>query len=263
MLDDAVVIVGAGLVGSLLATSLQLKGYNVSIYERWGDIRSQTAGVGRSINLVATARGLRALDTLPPAMKASLLELGTKVTGRIIHTGDAEPIFQRYGKDDTEFNYSISRLELNKFLLNEAEKAGATLHFNHALVGLDVSSDDYALLTFDTEATAGPPQVRDSNTRVRAAGPVIAADGGGSAVRKALKAAGLCEYEEVMLESGYKEMTFPKEAAEAGAMAGHGLHIWPCGGHRPPEPGHPRPALHRNRTDVRRGHTSSPQATTC
>jgi kynurenine 3-monooxygenase len=233
MESDQIVVVGAGLVGSLLATSLQLKGYKVSLYERWGDIRAQTASSGRSINLVATARGLRALDTLPPELRASLLELGTRVTGRIIHSGGDgdEPIFQRYGKDDTEFNYSISRLELNKFLLNEAEKAGAHIHFNHALVDSDFAGE-YPTLTFDVDSSAeSPPQLRASNVVVSAAGPVIAADGGGSAVRRALKAAGLCEYDEIMLDSGYKEMTFPKAAAEAGGMAGYGLHIWPCGEH--------------------------------
>ena len=35
-----------------------------------------------------------------------LLELGTKVTGRIIHLDGTEPVFQRYGEDG-EYNHSI------------------------------------------------------------------------------------------------------------------------------------------------------------
>ena len=31
---------------------------------------------------------------------------------------------QAYGKDDSEYNLSISRYELNVFLINQAEKAG-------------------------------------------------------------------------------------------------------------------------------------------
>ena len=58
---------------------------------------------------------------------AGLLALGTKVTGRVIHTDGNEPAFQRYGKDDSEFNYSINRYETNKYLLNQAVLAGATL----------------------------------------------------------------------------------------------------------------------------------------
>ena len=115
--DDDVTIIGAGLVGSLLGIILQNAGYRVTIYERFGDIRA-IPSAGRSINLVATVRGLRALSVLPPALKAELLELGTKVTGRIIHLDGTEPVFQRYGKDDSEYNHSISRYDLNKFLTN-------------------------------------------------------------------------------------------------------------------------------------------------
>ena len=55
--------------------------------------------------------------------------------------------------------------------------------------------------------------------------------GAGSAVRGALREAGLTSFTQEMLSSGYKEMSFPKEAAEAGRMARHGLHIWPRGTH--------------------------------
>ncbi|KAH8092014.1 FAD binding protein [Aureococcus anophagefferens] len=124
--ETSITIVGAGLVGSLLAVVLRSKGYDVRIFERYGDIRA-IPSVGRSINLVATVRGLRALRALPPDVCERLLQLGTKVTGRVIHTTDGEALFQRYGKDDSEFNYSISRYELNKFLLSEAERAGAEI----------------------------------------------------------------------------------------------------------------------------------------
>ena len=212
--ETSITIVGAGLVGSLLAVVLRSKGYDVRIFERYGDIRA-IPSVGRSINLVATVRGLRALRALPPDVCDRLLKLGTKVTGRVIHTTDGEALFQRYGKDDSEFNYSISRYELNKFLLTEAEKAGAQIHFGAKLVDLDASGDR-CCLKFD---------FGDGPTTVRCEGPVLACDGGGSGVRRALgDRAGATEEK---LESGYKEMLFPKtEKLEA-----HGLHIWPRGTH--------------------------------
>ena len=219
--SEELTIVGAGLVGSLLATILQTKGYRVTVYERWGDIRN-VPPAGRSINLVGTARGLRALRHLPPKVKEELLQLGTRVTGRIIHTDDGERIFQRYGKDDSEFNYSLSRYELNKFLINKAEEAGVRFHFGARVVGCDVSGEHAVLKTVDE---AGAEKL------VPCAGPVIASDGGGSGVRYSLRDQKLCEFTEDMLGSGYKEMTFPKEPAAAGEMALHGLHIWPRGKH--------------------------------
>ena len=219
--DDDITIIGAGLVGSLLGIILQNAGYRVTIYERFGDIRA-IPSAGRSINLVATVRGLRALSVLPPALKAELLELGTKVTGRIIHLDGTEPVFQRYGKDDSEYNHSISRYDLNKFLISRAEAAGVALHFGHKLVGVDLSG-----------ATAKLNFVDDGGREVAVtcAGPLVGADGAGSALRYALRDAGHCSFVEEKLESGYKEMSFPADAAAAGGMAAHGLHIWPRGDH--------------------------------
>ena len=37
-------------------------------------------------------------------------------------------------------------------------------------------------------------------------------------MRYALRRLGLCEFEESMLDSGYKEMVFPQASAEAGAI---------------------------------------------
>jgi len=248
--SDEIAVVGAGLVGALVATILQLKGYRVTLYERYGDIRSIPSS-GRSINLVATVRGLRALSVLPAQFKADLLALGTHVTGRIIHLDSAsEPIFQRYGKDDSEYNHSISRYELNKFLIAQAEAAGVQLHFGHRLVKTDWSGE-YATLTFMATGSAGAVPGAEERTLGAAAeggagagaeeeerevvaqlsGPLIAADGAGSVVRRALADAGLTSFTSEMLGSGYKEMSFPKEAAEAGGMARHGLHIWPRGTH--------------------------------
>ena len=218
---EEITIVGAGLIGALLATVLATKGYSVAVYERYDDIRNVVGAAGRSINLVATARGLRALEVLPAEVKSGMLALGTKVTGRIIHTSEGEPVFQRYGKDDTEFNYSISRLELNKYLLTQAEKAGAKLHYHHSLVDIDLSGE-YPTLTFDVNGT---------RSTVNCAGPLVAADGGGSQTRRLLEKRGLCSCSEELLDSGYKEMTFPKESAQAHALATHGLHIWPNGDH--------------------------------
>ena len=143
--DKTITIIGAGLVGSLLAMILQQRGYQVkksplptppaftpflfffcpqvTMFERYQDIRS-IPSLGRSINLVLTSRGLRAVNLLGPALMKEVMQLCKPVMGRTLHQPDGQIQYQPYGKDESECNYSISRFELNKFLLDKAAKAG-------------------------------------------------------------------------------------------------------------------------------------------
>jgi len=238
---DHIVIVGAGLVGALAAVVLLQKGFKVHVFERYQDIRS-IPSVGRSINLSVTSRGLRAIKSLGGTLYDDICgKLATKVMGRIIHMDNGKVLFQRYGKDDTEHNYSISRIDLNKFLLDAASNAGAELHFDHAL---SETSD------FKTPGATGcclhfkqgAPGSEQKLLRVKVDCPVIACDGAGSRVRYAMRSAGLTNFTEDLLTRGYKEVLFPKP--EPGADFGadgkdggeacesrFGLHIWPRGDH--------------------------------
>jgi len=56
------IIVGAGLVGSLLSIYLSKRGYNVKIFERRPDMRKEQMSAGRSINLALSDRGIKALE---------------------------------------------------------------------------------------------------------------------------------------------------------------------------------------------------------
>ncbi|MCB0642290.1 MAG: NAD(P)-binding protein, partial [Phaeodactylibacter sp.] len=62
MKKEKVIIVGAGLCGTLLATRLVQRGYQVSLHEKRPDMRLEEVDAGRSINLALSARGLMALD---------------------------------------------------------------------------------------------------------------------------------------------------------------------------------------------------------
>lgn len=74
------------------------------------------------------------------------------VEGRLIHTitlnnikkdtstksvNVEEPILQRYGLNENEVNYSVSRNELNKMLLTECKMRKVDVIFNHELVDVD------------------------------------------------------------------------------------------------------------------------------
>ena len=51
-----VTIVGAGLAGSLCALYLLKRGYNVIVYERRVDLRSEIITAGKSINLALSEK---------------------------------------------------------------------------------------------------------------------------------------------------------------------------------------------------------------
>ena len=57
-----VIIVGAGLAGSLCAMYMLKRGYDVSVYERRSDMRKTKLSAGRSINLALSKRGWTALE---------------------------------------------------------------------------------------------------------------------------------------------------------------------------------------------------------
>ena len=190
---DNIIVVGAGLVGCLFALSLQKKGFQVTLYERYKDFRS-IPSLGRSINLVLTGRGLRAVAQIGKDVLDEIVSMGSPVTGRVMHnTYTSERIFQRYGKDDTEFNISISRFELNKYLIKKAVDAGAKVQFNHNLSSADFSGE-WAKLTFQT------PQ---GQVVVDAGCPVVGADGGGSRIRYQMRDAGLTTFTEEKCIQGY------------------------------------------------------------
>ncbi|MBA2661045.1 MAG: FAD-dependent monooxygenase [Bradymonadaceae bacterium] len=214
--NQTLTIVGAGPIGCVLATLLARRGFVVEIYEKRADMRQVALGAGRSINLVLTRRGLRALERI--GVREAVLELTVPVLGRMMHGLDASLAYQAYGKDPSECNYSVSRSRLNEFLLDAAEAAGVRIHFGHALIDADF---DAQTLHFES----------DGQHKTVEAAVVIGCDGAPSGVRRALvEHEGFAE-NIAMMGSGYKELFFPPAPDGTYAMAGHALHIWPRGHH--------------------------------
>ena len=128
-----VCIIGAGLVGSILACILQKKGFQVTVYERYADMTT-VPSLGRSINLVMTRRGLKAAELL--GLKQVLVdELGVKVMGRMMWQTNGSSMFQKYGRD-SDCNYSVSRYDLNCFFVKRAVESGVKIVWNTMLVGI-------------------------------------------------------------------------------------------------------------------------------
>src|SRR5215470_10949323 len=122
-----IVIVGAGLVGSLLSIYLAKRGYKVTMFDRRGDMRHEDVAAGRSINLALSDRGLLALERV--GLADEIRKIAIPMHGRFMHNLDGSTAFQPYGREGQYIN-SVSRGELNKKLMDLAEQQGVEIYFN-------------------------------------------------------------------------------------------------------------------------------------
>src|SRR6476660_2954108 len=134
MKKQEVVIIGAGLVGSLLSIYMSKKGHAVTIYERRNDMRKEAVEAGRSINLALSDRGIKALKEV--GIANDVLGMAIPMHGRYIHTPEGGHAFQPYCKAG-EFINSVSRRELNCRLMDLAERQGVSIQFAHKCEGID------------------------------------------------------------------------------------------------------------------------------
>ncbi len=207
-------ILGAGLVGSLLAILLRKKGYEVSIYERRPDMRLAAIGAGRSINLAMSARGWRALELA--GLRSDLEAIAIPMYGRYLHLADGTTTTQPYSKNN-EAIYSVSRGELNKKLMALAEKEGVKIYFEHSCTKVDVPNNR---LNFT---------LPDGTEKVVDADLLLGADGAFSALRTSYTRMDKVNCSQQYLEYGYKELAIPPAADGTMMMDKNYLHIWPRG----------------------------------
>lgn len=208
-------VVGGGLAGSLAAMLLARRGYAPVVFERDAEYTAARPQAGRSINLALAARGIAALkaaDALD-AVEPSLIPM----RGRMLHEHGSAPVLMPYGRRPDELIYSVARARLNLTLYELAAQAGVEYRFEHRVIGVDAAAG-----RLDLETPAGATSAT--------ADFIVAADGAGSAVRRALEAAGDVEAREDMLDHGYKELTIPPAAGGDFALDPNALHIWPRGG---------------------------------
>jgi len=218
MARSNVTIIGAGLCGSLLSIILARRGIKVTVLERQVDPRTVHAAAGRSINLVLSARGNRALKYA--GIFEHIEPLLVPMKGRLIHHEDGTTELQSYGQRESEQIYSVSRAELNRMLIETAEKEyNVRIRFQQEAVSY--YPDEAVLRIRDHE--------KSTDYDVRAI-PVIGADGAGSVIRRAFTDAGKISPGETLLEHCYKELSIPGKANGSFQLEHDVLHIWPRGG---------------------------------
>ncbi len=229
MAQQSITLIGGGLVGALLAVQLAQRGFAVEVFEKRPDPRRAGFLGGRSINLALAERGLQALRMA--GLADEVIQSAVMMRGRMVHDRDGNSGLQRYGIDDSEVNWSVSRGALNILLLNAAEKAGVRLHFGQSLVVADF--DRQRIRVVDNEGTEREVSV----------GLLIGADGAGSALRAAMNQHAPLGERIEPLGHGYKELEIPPAdelpavlqqlggGRDQYALEPHALHIWPRGGY--------------------------------
>ena len=213
-----VTILGAGLVGSLLAIILRKRGYEVTLYERRPDMRSASISAGKSINLAMSVRGWKALELA--GLKDEMEPIAIPMYGRFLHLPGAagtegQTAFQPYGKNN-EAIYSVSRGELNKKLMTLAEQNGVVIKFEHRCAHVDVANN---VLHFTHNGAEKTVQ----------ADLLFGADGAFSALRESYTHMNRVDCDQMYLEYGYKELAILPGKNGEWVMEKNALHIWPRG----------------------------------
>ncbi|TXD84590.1 FAD-dependent monooxygenase [Subsaximicrobium wynnwilliamsii] len=214
-----VLIIGAGLCGSLLALRLGQRGYNVSVYEMRPDLRKTKISAGRSINLAFSDRGSKAIQLV--GMGDQVEKLCIPMNGRMLHDEKGDTIMSKYSGREHEYINSIPRGELNALLLTEAEKhENVNIHFNKKCLSVDFEKTTVLFEDYQTKKEF----VEDADV-------IIATDGAGSALRKSYYLANkfLFSFSQEYLTHGYKELSILPAENGGYKTYKNALHIWPRG----------------------------------
>jgi kynurenine 3-monooxygenase len=208
MEDQKVVIVGGGLAGSLLAIFLARRGIYCDVFETRPDLRKISHNHGRSINLALSARGIAALKEV--GLSEVILAKAVPMKGRMIYENDDKRHFIAYSGRKYNLVYSISRLDLNIEILNEASKyPEIQFFFNERCIGYDCARGKASFATGRTLSNE----------------IIIATDGASSLFRHSM--AEQCpNFIGIQDKStyGYKELHIPPGCLN---LKKNALHIWP------------------------------------
>ena len=210
------IIIGAGLVGSLLSIYLSKRGYKVKMYERRGDMRREKKIVGRSINLALSDRGIKALEEV--GIMDEIKKIAIPMHGRFIHNADGSNAYQQYGNDGQYIN-SVSRGELNKKLMDLAEQNGVEIFFNERCESINWQKEE---IIFENTLNH---KLQTTNYKL-----AFGSDGAFSAARLTHQLQhDRFQYQQHYIDFGYKELNIPAGPNGEFTMEKNALHIWPRG----------------------------------
>lgn len=215
---EKIIIVGAGLCGSMLAVRMAQRGFQVTVYEKMPDMRKGIKDAGRSINLALSSRGLKALERAN--LKEAILEECIPMRGRMIHPLGGESFISPYSGRSEDYINSVSRPGLNLRLIEEADAFdNIEIKFNTKVTHVDLEN---AKISY----SQGGEKKEDQGDIV------IGTDGAGSVVRRSMMAQTtklLFNYSQDFLRHGYKELSILPTEDAGWKIQKEALHIWPRG----------------------------------
>ena len=217
--EDKVLIIGAGLCGSLLALRMAQRGYKVEVYESRPDLRKVDISAGRSINLALSDRGLKALRLC--GMEEKAREICIPMYGRLMHDTKGNTFASNYSGREGEYINSISRGDLNAILLDAAEEnENVTIYFNSGCKKVDIEKNIAHFKSYET-----------NEKYIVKADVIFGTDGAGSSFRKSYisERKFLFSYSQNYLNHGYKELEIPADKNGNHQISKGYLHIWPRG----------------------------------
>lgn len=210
------IIVGAGLVGSLLSIYLSKRGYKVKIFERRADMRKEKMSAGRSINLALSDRGIKALEEV--GIMEEIKKIAIPMHGRFLHNADGTTAYQPYGQEGQYIN-SVSRAELNKKLMDLAEQHGVEIIFNEKCETVNWKKN---IVHFEN--------THEPITSNFSFDLLFGSDGAYSAARLTHQLQhDRFQYQQYYIDFGYKELNIPAGSNGTFLMEKNALHIWPRG----------------------------------
>ncbi|MDA9002390.1 FAD-dependent monooxygenase [Flavobacteriaceae bacterium] len=217
--QESILIIGAGLCGSLLALRLGQRGFKVHVVEMRPDLRTVDISAGRSINLAFSNRGLKAIKLV--GLESKVKSLCIPMHGRMVHDSDGNTFISNYsGREDESIN-SISRELLTALLLDEAEALeNVTIEFQKLCTDVD----------FDNKKASFEDAVSGTGSTI-SADLIFGTDGAGSALRKSYfkERKFLFSFSQNYLTHGYKELTIQPDKKGDFKTYKNALHIWPRG----------------------------------
>ena len=192
-----IIIVGAGLVGSMEALFCAQRNYKVDVYEYRSDPRKQKYFAGRSINLALSARGRASLRAV--GAEDYVLKTGIPMYARMLHSHSGVRTPMPYGKEG-QYISSIDRRLLNEHLISLVDSnPNVNYYFNDKFVASNLKT---GVATFENASGR-----HDESGHL-----IIGCDGAFSNIRKELMKITRMNYSQVLLFSSFHSFlkTFPK-----------------------------------------------------